>query len=444
MKTNILNILAAVALTGGAVSCSETWSPRVEEEGTVEFASFAIDASDADKVQKEVTSTVGRASIDLNPFIVTVVDLKGGASDRTYTYGNMPEVLTLPVGNYRLDVKSHEVQKAEWEHPLYTGSKEFAIENGKITNIGVVSCAFASLKVSVIFGEDLVRVCPDAKMTVLVNDEGTLDFTPAETRSGYFEVIPGSTTLIAHFEGTVDGVKTVQDTPFTDVEAGQHRIITYKTKNNPEIPEQSGTIDPTTGIQFDTDVVEEDIAGNVNVGEDPITGTDRPWGSEEPENPGPGPDNPDDPTPVTPAATFTPSAESTNLKMGPTVNTAIADFGPAVVNIHCEKGFKSLVVNIESTNEAFKAAAGSMLPLTFDLANLSDEDAAKLGSGTPDAPGLGFPVNDEVRGANDARFDITMFVGLLVNFEGTHTFTITVTDIDNKAETGSLIFKATN
>lgn len=182
MKTKIFNILAATAVMGFAASCSEHWSPNVSEEGSVEFASFAIDATDADKVQTEVNSTVGRASIDLSGFMVSVVDLKGASADRNYTYGTMPEVLTLPVGQYRLDVKSHEVQKAEWERPLYAGSKEFTIENGKITNIGVVKCEFKSLKVSVIFSKELQEVCPDAKMTVLANDEGTLVFTPAETR----------------------------------------------------------------------------------------------------------------------------------------------------------------------------------------------------------------------------------------------------------------------
>ncbi|MCM1066751.1 MAG: DUF4493 domain-containing protein [Muribaculaceae bacterium] len=437
MKTNILNILAAAALIGGATSCSETWSPKVEEEGSVEFASFAIDATDADKIQTEVNSTVGRASIDLSGFMVTVVDLKGEAADRNYTYGDMPEVLTLPVGSYRLDVKSHEVQKAEWERPLYAGSKEFTIENAKITNIGVVKCAFASLKVSVIFSKELQAVCPDAKMTVLANDEGTLVFTPSETRSGYFEVVPGSTTLIAKFEGTIGGSYTEEYTPFTDIAAGQHHIITYKTKNTPGIPDETGKVDPSTGITIDTSIVKEDIDGNVTVEEDPIQG-ELPWGPEDPVGG-------EDPTPPTPpvgddkAAKFEPSEESVNLKLAPAENVARADFGPAVVNISCPKGFAHLQVNISTDNEGFESAVGAMLPLSFDLAYLDDELAAQLGPNT----GLGFPVNEQVRGATEAKFDITMFVGLLANFAGKHTFTIQVTDMENQAETTSLIFTAT-
>lgn len=138
-----------------------------------------------------------------------------------------------------MKVESHKVQKAEWSKPYYLGSKDFKVEKSKITTVGVVTAAFSSLKVTVKFDDNLKRVLgDDVKVTVIANDNGSLDFTADETRSGYFEVLENSNSMVAHFEGTVNGVYFEEDTPFTDVVPGQHRIITYKAKGNPDIPGQ--------------------------------------------------------------------------------------------------------------------------------------------------------------------------------------------------------------
>lgn len=435
MKTYKISILAGLVLGMGALSsCSDDWNPGLEDAtGSVALSSLAPDLSDA---QKLMTSTSSRASVDLKDFKVNVTDLSGDGGVRSYTYSTMPEVLTLPVGNYRLDIESHEVQKAEWERPYYKGSKEFKVEAGKITNIGVVECSFASIRVSVIFSDELRKIMgDDVKVTILVNDEGTLDFTPDETRSAYFAYVNNSTTLAAHFEGTVDGNPAFDHLVFTDLEPGQHRKIIYQTKKGPGIPDQEGNIKPG-GINVDSDVIVEDIDGNIVVGEENIEGK-RPWGEEDPvgpgpEEPGPGPEEPGDDK----AATFTPTTD--NLKLAPAEND-VANFPAgteAIVNIDCPKGFAHLVVKIETSNAGFESAVSDMLPLSFDLADLDADLAASLGK--PD--GLGFPVNGEVVGATSAVFDITQFVPLLASFQGTHKFIITVTDSEGKAETTGLIF----
>lgn len=432
MKTNIFTLAAVAALLAGTASCSDDWTPNVQDEGAVELTSLAIDAVDIDKTLQEVNTTVSRAQVDLNDYIVTITDISGKTAPQSFTYGKKPEVLTLPVGDYRLDIISHQVQKAEWGRPLFSGSKEFKIEKSKIANIGVVTCTFASVKVSVVFGADLLEVLgDDAKVTILLNDEGTLEFTPATTESGFFEYVEGSMTMVAKFEGTIDGTKVEEYTPFTDIAAGQHRIVKYGVKAGPEIPEQTGQIDPGTGLELSTEVISEDVAGNVATDEDPISGVQHPWGPEEPENPV----IPDDPVVPDDDITFTPSETSTNLKLAPEVNIASEDFGDAVVNIHADKGIAHLVVNIDSDSDNFMASLeGLEFPTTFDLA-YTGADGETIG-------GLGLPVDDEVLNQTDVKFDITSFVGLLASFPGTHTFSVTLTDNANKAKTIQLIFKA--
>lgn len=414
----------------GAASCSEDWTPPVAEEGSVNLNSLSVDMSDAEKVS---TSTVSRASVDLAPFIVTVSN--GADYTRTYTYGDMPEVLTLPVGSYTISVKSHEVQKAEWERPLYLGTKEFTVTKGKITDIGVVTASFASLKVTVQFTDDLKPLLgDDVKVTVIANDQGSLVYTPSETRAGFFEVVEGSNTMIARFEGTIDGVYTTQDTPFADVEAGQHRIVRYSAKSNPDIPEQSGGISGS-GITLDTSVINQDINSDVIVSEDNIDSSDRP-GQEEPDQPGPGPDEPGPDEPGEKPVTFEPF-NSPNLDLD-AENVATADFGNAIVRISASKGIKSLVVNIHTSNEVLPGLlAGMGLGEPFDLADINEDSTTGDSVKT-----LNLPFNSQVAGQTEVDFNISDFVPLLVDLAGNHEFTITVTDNDNKAETMTLRFKS--
>ncbi|MDE6526250.1 MAG: DUF4493 domain-containing protein, partial [Muribaculaceae bacterium] len=117
MKTSIYSILAAGALLFGAASCSDGWGPNAGtdgDKGTIDFGAFSISAPDADKTETVVNSTASRASLDLSGFIISVVDINGVEEKtvQSYTYADMPEILTLPVGKYRIDVESHKVQKA--------------------------------------------------------------------------------------------------------------------------------------------------------------------------------------------------------------------------------------------------------------------------------------------------------------------------------------------
>lgn len=442
MKHNIFKIATlAVAMTFGLSSCHDDpgIKPGTEKgTGSVQLTSMSIDMSDAEKVIK--TGAGSRATVDLNDFIVTITDKNSESFVRTYRYADMPEILTLPAGDsYVVEVESHAIAKAEWDRPYYKGSKEFSVTENEITQIGTVTARFSSLKVTIVFADDLRAVLgDDVTVTVRSNDSGELVYTPDETRAGYFEVVENSTTMVAHFEGTVDGVKTVSATPFTNIQAGQHHIVTYSLKGGPTPPEQSGNIDPSGGIGIDTDIDVEDLSGNVNVDEDTLPDDDRP-GKENPDdnndddNKGDGGDNQGGGEDQQPAATFE-SYQSPNLSLTG-VNTARDGFGNAIVLIGCPKGIAHLVVKIDTDNKEFEDILGEFnLPLTFDLAYPGDAGPA-LGS-------LGLSTGDEVIGHTEVQFNITDFVPLLVPYKGNHTFTITVTDTANIAETMSLRFKS--
>ncbi len=421
MKIKISNIaLAAAMLT--VASCSEHWTPPTGSDGSLALGSMIVDVKENANV---IVSSGSRAAADVNSFQVTIYD-KTGAEAGSWTYGQMPEIVPLAAGDgYVVKVKSHDVEKAAWEQPYYYGeSKTFTIEKNKITEVGTVTAEFKSIKVTVEFSDALKAIVDDdVKVVIEANDEGLITFTKKEVEDGsaaYFEAVDGSTTMVAHFIGSISGNAIDNKVPFTDVTAGQHRIVRYGIQIGPDVPEPDGSITPG-GISLDTEIVEVDIDGNTTVKDPNIDPSGRP-GYEDPD--------PDDPTPPTPggeAATF--KSETLDTEGG--INYSKDWVGDAIVTIDCPEGFAKLEVVIDSEGLTPDVLEGVGLAKEFDLAN--------PGSLAEGLEGLGFPIGDAVLGKTTVDFNITDFVPLLNIYPGKSDFIITVTD--SKGATSTLTLK---
>ena len=404
-------------------SCSDNWAPSTDDEGVGQLRMDAINVTNAENV-------INRAGVDVSNFIVSINNADGETVKR-WKYSEMPEVVTLPVDEgYYIDVISHNQEKAAWEAPFFKGSSEkFNIVKNQLTNAGTITCKLSNIKVSIKFADDLKKIMEDdCKVTVIANDAGLLEFTANETRSGYFQAIEGSSTLVATFTGTIRGSYEEIRKVYTDVEAGQHRIITYSVKSgDPTIPDENGNIDIADGISIDMTTIDESVNGNVSTDEDIIDG-DRP-GQEEPVNP-----EPDQPTPDEPSEKF--FTFNTSISLTET-NQAVEgkDYSIDIVSVN---PLANLKVKIESNylNDEFLASVG--LVSEFDLANLTPELSAMLGEG-----GFGFPTGDQVKGSKSVKFDLTPFIPLL-NLSPTpndiHKFHLTVVDDKNNSETVVLTF----
>lgn len=425
MKTKISTIIAAGTLALAAVSCSEKWEPvATGGQGQLSLSSMGLDVN---------TATTSRAdvAVDTRNFLVEVANSADGSTTE-YVYGTMPEVITLPAGKYKVNVRSHELQNAEWNNPYYAGSsKEFEIKSNEITEVGTVTCTFQSLKVSVTYEDDLKAVMgDDCTVTVEANyggSTGTLVFVPTETRAAYYKVVEGSTTMVATFRGTVSGQQVEEVLVFSDVAAGQHRCIHYKLKPGPVPPSPSGELNPG-GIGVDGTVTDEDVNGGVTPGDDPtLNGDDRPGQEGGGDEPGPGPDDPE-----TPVATFANGEGSTLDLEG--VNNASTYTGNAIVVIGCPEGIANLKVKIESDGLTPEVLEGVGLASEFDLAY-----PGALEKGIAD---LEFPYGSQVIGANNVNFNITKFVPLLNIYPGNSNFIITVVDSKGKSKAMTLKFNS--
>lgn len=411
--------LLSLALLG-MTSCEQKLEPG---EGKLNLSSLGL----------EIAGT-GRATVDVSNFIVDICQDGKAKPVQTFLFSKMPSVVALAPGEYYIDVRSHNLEKAEWDNPYYAGkSEKFQIVADDVTELDPIKCVFSALKVSVVFGPKLMnKIGSDVSVTVVANDEGRLVYTPGDTREGYFATIDGSTTLVAIFSGTVNGHKEEFSRTYTDVAAGQHRTITYEVGNDvPEPDAPTGSVDQTQGISVDVSYVDEDMmnadvtGGNEDIipdpGEKPGKLPELPDEGDDPNTP----DQPDEPTPSGPVFGF----EGSTLENGKTYFTdEFSADKPAILKIVCPEGIAKADVIIDSSSLTPEELENVGLTDKFDLC--SDEALFEaLG-------GLGFPVGDDIKGHTEATITITQFMDLLAILgPSTSKFTFTVTDSKGAVKT---------
>lgn len=355
---------------------------------------------------------------------------------KSWTVATMPEVVSLPTGDYRIFVESHKVQKAEWEKPYYKGEQTFTIEAGKITQVETVTCKFASVKVTIKLTDDFRAIVgDDATFTVHVNDSGELVYGVNETRAGYFEAVEGSTTMVIDFKGTLNGKvfeKTFSD--FVDIAAGQHREVTFGATEAPTPDQPSGDAE-IGGINIDLSYSDKDIDGNISYEEENITGQ-RP-GQETPKDPET-PENPDDPTPPGTEEPITFTSATLDLENVNDAGNFDGSAGSAVVDIHADKGLKHLYVKIISKILDESALEGIGLATSFDLA---EPGALEEGISS-----LEFPYGEDVVDKTDVKFEISKFLPMLSalgtgdDAVANHEFSVTAVDSEGNEKAFSLKF----
>lgn len=437
MKTKIFSLLAAAVLTVSMTGCSDDPDYPVNGDavGHLSLEDLGVTVS-----TDETELSRADGDIDTSAYLVTITDNEGTVRYES-TMADRQEVIVLPVGqNYTVSVRSHEVQNAEWEKPYYTGTKQFDIKENEITSIGTVVCRFSNVRVSVRYSEKLHRMMEDnCVVTITCSETNTsLEYAKSESRSGYFKALEGSTTLVAEFRGTVNGTNVNLRRAFTDIAAGQHRIITFDVKDiDSEVPDEMGYIDlggegqgqkVGEGLYLVSSVTNVDVNGNIDTDEE--SGDNKRPGSDEDIK------NPDQPDPPVPGTEYV-SIKST-MKFGEPQPTTGAD---GIVNIsvnsdaECPSNtIQNLKVKIIPGGDEFKEALeGVNMPLEFDLANVPDNQLDIF-------TGFEFPVNDGVKGKTTIKFEITSFLPLLNAYPGNHSFEISVTDSYSHTETRTLIF----
>lgn len=411
MKKTIYASLAALMCIGMQSCKEEAPFSAHDDEGQVLTSLLALQLKG-----EEALTRAGNAPA-LDDFDVDFLNADGEVA-ASYKYAQMPEVVTLPVGDYTVSAHYGENVDAAFEAPYYLGSSEsFSVVKDRITEISEpVECKLSNVKVTIVFDDYLTRhIDTNAAVTVKVGRSGELTFTRDEERSGYFAYVDASHTLTATFNGMVDGDATSEVKTYSDVKPGNHYRITFRLSEPDASDPGNIQLGDGSSLVIDAQVSVIDLTadhGNLDPEEKPM--------DDEGVRPSDGPnDNPDNPVdPKGPAPSISCVAP---IVMGSPNH--VKDGDTCVINITSESegGITEFVVVIDSNTLTEEELEGVGLPKTLDMVN--ENDAWEVLSD----PSMNFPVN--VGGRKEVTFNLSSFIGLLeVLGTGTHNFHFTVSD----------------
>ncbi len=439
MKINNIYSCIALAAVLGLTACEKENSFLFnEEEGQLNCETLSVDYINSGR-------EVRGGGVNVNDFTVNFVKQENGRETnvKSYTYGEMPQVVSLPKGTYKAVASFGENPVADWEAPYYLGDTSFVIKEGEITNdVEPVECQLSNIRINVIIDDSgLGLLGPDAKVEVTAGNEGMLTYNEsASEKSGYFRYVNGSQTIIASFSGTVGGVHVDNVRRYYDnAKAGNAYRMTFtitKPDNmepgNINITDEGIQVDATISIVDENKVVnpgekEEILEDDMRPEEEPAT----PDNPENPDDPGTG-DNPGtDPDPVVKGPKIIPTAPG--LTLGECYLLQSAEATPVSFKVTSETGITEFTIVIDSNKLTSDALEGVGLAANLDLVNPGNLAEA--------LNGLGFKTGDDVRGQNECSFDISGFVPMLMMLgAGEHKFHITVSDAEGTTE-GTLWLK---
>ncbi len=363
------------------------------------------------------TRAVVPAADDFNVVISRKSKTRDGSGSVEYKYSDMPEVLTLPVGDYKVYAHHGDNKPYAWEEPYYYGESEFGIDANKITDdVDPIVAKLSNIRVTIVFHPTLLSsLSPDSKVEVRVGNQGVMTFKPEETRSAYFKYVDASQTLAATFTGIVDGCEVVETHTHDQVAPGNHYRLTFRMHGIDD--DKPGTITGT--VTVDATVEQIDMNHTVNgEGEEYLKPDERPvqGGQEEPTPPVGDKTAPQ----IEAIASSDDEYKDFDIIDLNKVNEVTDHLSCAwKVTSEAEGGFTGFSVDIKSDTLTPEELDGVGVADHLDLINPGEFDEA--------LKGLGFPTR--IGGQNEAEFDITGFLSLMTILgEANHEFKMTVTD----------------
>lgn len=383
-------------------------------------------ALDMSTTSDQIMVTRAEQGVDLSNFKINFIKKGETVAAKSYTYSEMPDVVTLKVGTYTATAELGQDLNAEWENPYFKGqSEEFDVEAYKITSfISPIECALMNIKATIAFDETLLAaMSSDSYVEVKVGDNPGLNFTSAEAASGkagYFKHT-NENTLVATFHGTVNGSEIVESKSYEGIAKGRWYKLTFKLHQN------SGG-DPTGGasgeIVVDASVTTEDVNADVTLEDDaPLDDSDRPnWGGGDPEPP----------TPPTPDNAPEIIAISQGMVFDTPWSVTAASECEFKIISHAEGGMQEFTCEIISQDLTPEELGSMNLPNVLDLVNEPAPDSKYpdywnvLGNDP-----FNFPTN--VGGESEVIFKLSDFMGMMAIFGNhQHTFRFHVKDANGE------------
>ena len=360
------------------------------------------DTSDQTQSPQAVSGTRAEQP-DVDGFIVEILDADNAqVFKKTYAElkQQLAEPMELPVGAYRMEVRSEEsTPDVAWEHPVYGATSSFTISKAQTTQLEEVVCTLQNIKVTVDYSSELAGMLADTSKATISLGQTSQEFLKTETRAAYFKSLDIENTLDFNFDGVFAGtdIPAQFSKQITGVKAGQWRkisvVINYADK---------GTL--LFQVTVDNNIIQDNsfvVDGTDNLLEELL-------------------EDPSAPALAWPGHDMSKPFTLTDAMFDDNGNC----IEPFVFDLASPNGIESLRVNIASTSSQFMASmAAIQLPETFDLCTLDASSPAGI-----ILKGFGYPVGGELKGQQAKSFNIAGQIKALYEFDGTHTFSFDMTD----------------
>lgn len=419
--------LMTVLFTFSACHSEKMETGATDVTGQLSLASMKMEVD----LKVDTVYPQSRAGVDVSNFLLTIKNSQGEQVEQ-YTYSEMPEIISLPVGTYTVVASSAEAATNGFDVPFYTGSTEqFTIKENELTEVSALTCRLANVMISVEYDEELRKLMGEDVVTTVTIKEKTqdmiikeysLDIPSSETRKAYLIAPASVSPMDITLKGTIDGEFVTEVNRVDEVQAGQYNIIKY-TLSPVDDGNNSVGGNLNIAINVDSSMTSSDETVGVNPGEEPGIDDFPTDGGEEPgDGDGDG------------EGGITSDISITGKDLGESPfdidqTQTITGATTLIVGIEAPAGIQNLKVTISSDNEDFGSIGASFG--TFDLANPGDKESM--------IAELGLPYGTAVKDKTELDFDISTFTSLLIPFDGTHTFNIAVTDNQGKTESKSLV-----
>lgn len=415
--------LMVVLFTFSACHSEKMETGATDVTGQLSLASMKMEVD----LKVDTVYPQSRAGVDVSNFLLTIKNSQGEQVEQ-YTYSEMPEIISLPVGTYTVVASSAEAATNGFDVPFYTGSTEqFTIKENELTEVSALTCRLANVMISVEYDEELRKLMGEDVVTTVKIGDNSLDIPSSETRKAYLIAPASAGSMDITLKGTIDGESVTEVKRVENVQAGQYNIIKYVLSPVDDGNNSVGG-NLNIAINIDSSMTSSDETVGVNPGEEPGIDDFPTDGGEEP-----GDGDGDGEGGITSDISIT----GKNLGESPFFDIdqtqTITGATTLIVGIEAPAGIQNLKVAISSDNEEFNGIGEGLGE--FDLAHSDsmNEDAQAM------LPILGLPIDDAVLNQTNWDFNISKFTSMLAGFKGTHTFKITVTDNQGKTESKSLV-----
>lgn len=415
--------LMVVLFTFSACHSEKMETGATDVTGQLSLASMKMEVD----LKVDTVYPQSRAGVDVSNFLLTIKNSQGEQVEQ-YTYSEMPEIISLPVGTYTVVASSAETATNGFDVPFYTGSTEqFTIKENELTEVSALTCRLANVMISVEYDEELRKLMGEDVVTTVKIGDNSLDIPSSETRKAYLIAPASAGSMDITLKGTIDGESVTEVKRVENVQAGQYNIIKYVLSPVDDGNNSMGG-NLNIAINIDSSMTSSDETVGVNPGEEPGIDDFPTDGGEEPgDGDGDGGDE-------SGSDQNMPTIEGTRFNKVPfdidNDRLTISGAAELQVTIGAPNGIANLFVEIISETLDVSEVG---LPKSFDL--------AYPGKNSDALSGLGFPVGDKVIGQTEVPFDISNFTILLPTFKGNHDFKIRVVDSKGLEETKTLKLK---